>query len=88
MIKSLSSTRTLNNGVEMPGFGLGVWQIRDGEEVIHSVKYALGAGYRMIDTAAVYRNESGVGEAVRQSGLSRKSLFITTKLLMRAMMRR
>ncbi|GGL51844.1 aldo/keto reductase [Sporolactobacillus putidus] len=79
MIKSLSDTITLNNGVDMPGFGLGVWQIRDGEEVINSVKYALKTGYRMIDTAAVYRNESGVGEAVRQSGLPRESLFITTK---------
>ncbi|MDD9149883.1 aldo/keto reductase [Sporolactobacillus sp. CQH2019] len=81
MIKSLSDTVTLNNSVSMPGFGLGVWQIRDGKEVIDSVQYALQAGYRMIDTAAVYRNEGGVGEAIRRSGLLRKSLFVTTKVV-------
>lgn len=77
---SLTETTTLANGVEMPRFGLGVWQAEDGEEVTNAVKWALDAGYRAIDTAAAYQNEEGVGEAIRQSGLDRKELFITTKV--------
>lgn len=70
----------LNNGVHMPQLGFGVWQVEDGEEVINSVKKALEVGYRSIDTAAVYKNEEGVGEAIRQSSIPRKELFITTKV--------
>lgn len=80
MIKSLKDTITLHNGVEMPKFGLGVWQVTEGEEVIHSVKSAIKAGYKMIDTAAVYRNEVGVGQAIKDSGVAREELFITTKV--------
>ncbi|HET6499472.1 MAG TPA: aldo/keto reductase [Amycolatopsis sp.] len=70
---------TLNNGVEMPSIGLGVYQIPDGE-VERAVHTALEAGYRAIDTAALYRNERGVGAAVRSSDLPREELFVTTKV--------
>lgn len=71
---------TLNNGIEMPQIGFGVWQVEDGEEVINSVKKAIEVGYRLIDTAAVYKNEEGVGEAIRQARIPREELFITTKV--------
>ncbi|MDZ7776084.1 MAG: aldo/keto reductase [Bacteroidales bacterium] len=64
----------------MPYVGLGVFKMKDGEEVENAVKWALDAGYRHIDTAAVYRNEIGVGNAIRNSSLSRKEVFITSKL--------
>ncbi|MFF2910937.1 aldo/keto reductase [Paenibacillus sp. NPDC057934] len=71
---------TLNDGVTMPWLGIGVWQTKDGEEVVHAVKSALEVGYRSIDTAAAYRNEEGVGRGIRESGVAREELFITTKL--------
>ena len=77
---SLASTAVLANGVEMPLFGLGVFKTREGREVRDAVAWALEAGYRLIDTAAVYGNEEGVGQAVRESGADRKSLFITSKV--------
>lgn len=70
---------TLNNGVTIPQLGFGVFQIPP-EETRVAVAQALDAGYRHIDTAAAYRNESGVGAAIAQSGLAREDLFITTKL--------
>ncbi|MDB1090315.1 aldo/keto reductase [Streptomyces sp. ACA25] len=70
---------TLNNGVEMPRLGFGVWQIPD-DEAAAAVGRALEAGYRSIDTAAVYRNEKGTGKAVNDSGIPREELFLTTKL--------
>ncbi|EOV9526161.1 aldo/keto reductase [Bacillus cytotoxicus] len=73
-------TTTLHNGVKMPMLGLGVYKAKEGEEVKRAVKTALEIGYRSIDTAAVYENESGVGEAVRNSGIPREELFITTKV--------
>lgn len=76
----LSSTLTLNNGVEIPRLGLGVYQANKGREARNAVTYALEAGYRHIDTASIYTNEGDVGEAVRRSGLPRESVFITTKL--------
>ncbi|NEY19043.1 aldo/keto reductase [Bacillus ginsengihumi] len=79
MIKNLQDIVTLHNGVKMPGFGLGVWQVQDGDEVVNSVKYALKAGYKAIDTAAVYKNEEGVGQAIKEAGVPREDLFITTK---------
>lgn len=79
-IVNLQSKTTLNNGVEMPWFGFGVYQVEDGEEVIDSVKAAIRTGYRSIDTAAIYRNEEGVGQAIKESGVSREELFITTKV--------
>jgi 2,5-diketo-D-gluconate reductase A len=69
----------LNNGVEMPQLGFGVWQVPD-DEAVAAVGTALEAGYRSIDTAAVYGNEEGVGRAIADSGLRREELFITTKL--------
>ena len=70
----------LNNGVKMPQFGLGVWQTADGAEVEAAVKSALDAGYRLIDTAALYGNEGGVGNAIREGGVPREEVFVTTKL--------
>ena len=70
---------TLNNGLEMPQFGLGVWRIPN-EEAAGNVQAAISAGYRLIDTATIYLNEEGVGEGVRQSGVLREELFITSKL--------
>ncbi|MGY6654961.1 aldo/keto reductase [Amycolatopsis sp. TRM77291] len=72
-------TVKLNNGVEMPQLGFGVFQVPD-EETTAAVKAALDAGYRSIDTAAVYGNEAGVGKALAESGIARDELFITTKL--------
>jgi len=72
-------TVTLNNGVEMPQLGFGVFQVPD-DETTAAVTAALEAGYRSIDTAAIYGNEAGVGRAVAASGLPREDLFITTKL--------
>ncbi|SDH99393.1 Aldo/keto reductase [Alteribacillus persepolensis] len=73
-------TVTLNNGVKMPIIGFGVYQIRDQEECEQSVYDALMAGYRMIDTAAVYKNEEAVGRAIKRSGVPREDIFLTTKL--------
>lgn len=61
----------LNNGVEMPVFGLGTYQARSGKETREAVSYALKIGYRLIDTAAMYGNERDVGEAIRESGIPR-----------------
>jgi diketogulonate reductase-like aldo/keto reductase len=72
-------TVALNNDVDIPQLGFGVWQVpSDGTAT--AVRTALDAGYRSIDTAAAYRNEAGVGEAIRSSGLARQDLFVTTKL--------
>ncbi|HOP09136.1 MAG TPA: aldo/keto reductase [Candidatus Methanofastidiosa archaeon] len=71
---------TLKNGVKMPMLGFGTFRIPDGEEVEHSVMSALKIGYRSIDTASYYRNETGVGKAIADSGLKRDELFITTKV--------
>jgi diketogulonate reductase-like aldo/keto reductase len=79
-MKSLQDRVTLHNGVQMPWLGLGVWRVQNGEEVVNSVKTAIEVGYRHIDTAAVYQNEEGVGQAIRESGVPREELFITTKV--------
>jgi diketogulonate reductase-like aldo/keto reductase len=70
----------LNNGVEMPWLGLGVYELEDGPEVERAVRCALETGYRSIDTATIYRNERGVGKAIRQSGIPREEVFLTTKV--------
>ena len=70
----------LNNGVKMPQFGLGVWQTENGDQVINAVKSAVAAGYRAIDTAAAYENEAGVGQGIKECGIAREELFITSKL--------
>lgn len=72
-------TITLNNGVAMPQLGFGVWQVPD-DEAAGAVGTALEAGYRSIDTAAVYRNEKGTGKALASAGIPRDELFVTTKL--------
>jgi len=71
---------SLNNGVEMPVLGFGVFQISDLKECERSVSDALQTGYRLIDTAASYMNEKAVGEAIRSSGVARHEIFVTTKL--------
>lgn len=70
----------LNNGVEMPILGFGVYQVSDAAECERSVSQALEAGYRLIDTAAAYQNEEAVGNAVKRSGVPREEIFVTTKL--------
>lgn len=80
MPKSLTDTTKLHNGVEMPWFGLGVFKVKEGSEVIDSVKAALKNGYRSIDTAAVYQNEEGVGQGIRESGVPREEIFVTSKV--------
>ncbi len=69
----------LNNGVEVPQLGFGVFLVPP-EQVVEAVRTAIGAGYRLIDTAAAYGNEEGVGQAVRQSGVPRDDVFVTTKV--------
>ena len=73
-------TAKLNNGVEMPILGFGVYQIPDYDECKRAVLDALETGYRLIDTASAYFNEKAVGDAIKESGINRKELFITTKL--------
>ncbi|MCM3125409.1 MULTISPECIES: aldo/keto reductase [unclassified Mesobacillus] len=80
MPKNLQDTTTLHNGVKMPWFGLGVFKVKEGSEVVESVKAALKNGYKSIDTAAVYKNEEGVGQAIKEAGVAREELFITTKV--------
>lgn len=77
---SLTDTYTLYNGVKIPQVGFGTWQSADGDEAYKAVKWALEAGYRHIDTAAAYGNEESVGKAIKDSGIPREELFITTKL--------
>lgn len=77
---NLKDTVKLANGVEMPRLGFGVWKVQDGDEAVNSVKWAIEAGYISIDTAAAYKNEEGVGQAIKESGIKREDLFVTTKL--------
>lgn len=79
-IQHITDTTKLNNGVQMPWLGFGVFQTKEGDEVINAVRDALETGYRSIDTAAAYGNETGVGTAIKQSGVSRGDLFVTTKV--------
>ena len=76
----IPKTVRLNNGVVMPTLGLGVYQMKEGEETEQAVHWALEAGYRLIDTAKLYNNETSVGRAVRASGIAREEIFVTTKL--------
>lgn len=77
---NISSKVKLNNGVEMPWLGLGVFRSKDGEEVENAVKTALANGYLSIDTAAIYQNERGVGNAIKESGIPREAIFLTSKV--------
>lgn len=76
----INETYTLYNGVKIPKIGLGTWQVKEGDEVYTSVLTALKHGYRHIDTAEGYGNEEGVGRAVRDSGIAREDIFVTSKL--------
>jgi methylglyoxal/glyoxal reductase len=81
---NLQHITTLNNGVKMPWFGIGVFKVEEGHELVNAVKFAIKHGYRSIDTAAIYGNEEGVGQAIREgvqeAGISRDDLFVTSKV--------
>ncbi|MDT0160930.1 aldo/keto reductase [Bacillus infantis] len=83
-MKSIQDKTVLNNGVEMPWMGLGVFKVEEGPELVNAVKSAIKLGYRSIDTAAIYGNEEGVGQGIREgiaeAGISREDLFITSKV--------
>lgn len=83
-MNNLQSTITLANGVKMPWFGLGVFKVEEGPELVNAVKAAINNGYRSIDTAAIYENETGVGQGIREglqeAGVSREDLFVTSKV--------
>ncbi len=80
MLLTLQSNAKLNNGVEIPRLGLGVYQTPPGEPTLRAVRYALNIGYRHIDTAWLYGNEANVGAAILESGIRREEVFITTKV--------
>lgn len=84
MTNNLNSTITLNNGIEMPRVGLGVFRVDNSSELVNAVKVAIKNGYRSIDGAAIYGNEEAMGEGIREgikeSGISREDLFITSKV--------
>lgn len=84
MINNLQDTTTLHNGVKMHWFGLGVFKVEDGPELVNAVKTAIKHGYRSVDTAAIYANEEGVGngivEGLKEAGIRRKELFLTSKV--------
>lgn len=79
-MRSIRDSFTLANGVQIPCVGFGTWKTPDGDVAVSAVREALHAGYRHIDTASGYDNEASVGRALRESGLSRKEVFITSKL--------
>jgi diketogulonate reductase-like aldo/keto reductase len=76
----LQETFTLDNGVKVPKIGLGTWQIPEGDQAYDAVTWALKHGYRHIDTAMAYGNEASVGKAIKDSGIPREEIFVTTKL--------
>ena len=79
-ITDISGKVKLSNQVEMPYFGLGVYKTENGDEVINSIHAALDNDYRLIDTASYYKNETGVGEAIKTANVNRSELFVTTKV--------
>ncbi|MBG9775885.1 aldo/keto reductase [Brevibacillus laterosporus] len=84
MAKNLQATTTLHNGTKMPWFGIGVFKVEEGSELVSAVKSAIKHGYRSIDTAAIYGNETSVGQAIhegiQETNLSREDLFVTSKV--------
>ncbi|MGC1955759.1 MAG: aldo/keto reductase [Gammaproteobacteria bacterium] len=80
MFAGSGQVASLSNGVKMPWLGLGVFRVADGPEVEQVVQWALDAGYRSVDTAAVYGNEAGLGRAIRTSDVPREEIFVTTKV--------
>lgn len=79
-IDDIKGTTKLHNGVEMPYLGMGTFKANDGKEVIEAIKHALNVGYRLIDTAAIYGNEQGVGTALKETNVKREEIFVTSKL--------
>ena len=79
-ITQINGTFKLNNGVEMPYLGLGVFECENNSEVVNAVQWAIESGYRHIDTAAIYRNEEGVGAGIRRSGIRREEVFVVSKV--------
>ena len=79
-MNQLTDSYTLHNGVQIPCVGFGTWKTPDGDVTENSVRTAIEAGYRHIDTAAIYGNEASVGRGIRASGVKREDLFVTTKL--------
>ncbi|MBU5591954.1 aldo/keto reductase [Clostridium sp. MSJ-4] len=79
-MKTLTESFKLNNGIEMPYLGFGTFKVPEGEIVIDATLEALKVGYRHIDTAAVYKNEEGIGKAIKESGVSREDVFLTSKV--------
>ena len=77
---TLNSTAKLNNGIQIPRLGLGVYQIPPGKSTVKAVKYALKIGYKHFDTAMIYGNESDVGTALKESDVKREDIFVTTKV--------
>jgi len=80
MITQIHPTIPLSNGIQMPAIGLGVLKAQDGDEVTYAVQSAIEQGYRLIDTASIYRNESGVGQGLQNAAVPRKDVFLTTKV--------
>jgi methylglyoxal/glyoxal reductase len=80
LVKNLHSTHKLHNGIEIPYVGLGVYKMEEHDEAVKAIKKAIDIGYRSIDTASFYDNEESVGQAVRESGIRREDLFITSKV--------
>lgn len=80
MIGNIDDCAILNNELKMPWLGFGVHRIDDGQDVEHAVRTALDVGYRSIDTATIYGNERGVGNTIRDSGIPREDIFLTTKV--------
>jgi diketogulonate reductase-like aldo/keto reductase len=84
MAKNLQDTITLANGVKIPWLGLGVFKVKEGSEVVDAVRTAIKYGYRSIDTAAIYGNEEGVGQGIKEglqeAGITREDLFVTSKV--------
>lgn len=78
--KSLKDTFTLSNGYKIPCIGFGTWQTPDGETAVNAVKEAIKLGYKHIDTAAIYGNEKSIGKAIKEIGINRDELFITSKV--------
>jgi diketogulonate reductase-like aldo/keto reductase len=79
-MRTLQDTYRLSNGVQIPCLGFGTWRTPEGEVAVASVQAALAAGYRHIDTAAYYGNEASIGRAIRESGLPREEIFVTSKV--------
>ncbi|MFD2564560.1 aldo/keto reductase [Aquimarina rubra] len=79
-ITDIKGSFKLHNGVNMPYFGLGVYLSKNDHEVVDAVQWALDAGYRHIDTASIYKNEEGVGKAIRRSSIPRKDIFVVSKV--------